>query len=480
MAAPAIIAEHQHQTGDVDTYLQQQAMDHLGLDRDTRQAVEAYFTPTVYDLGRIAVGGRLLEASAAHTGIDVDHYKGGTGARNGRSPAELSVTMAGKTAEWGLTDHNGVLLGGNKIVIEGLDELDDAEKNEVFQKLPRLTYEAGISESTSTAGDMGSNRSQYMDSYVTELHRVNPGYRHWRTGATGTSPEYGGNNYRQGGTGRILAKGTRFAREAYEQMHGVSKEVMDVSLLGFGNVGGWAVHELGKDSSYRISGIRDLGGTLRLADNQPGQPGIIITKEMVTEIADNLLLPKGTNKIELLRAAIEKNQPGIELIVDDTDILQVPADIHLPCAGKLSINDENVRTMVARIVVPGANIPYTLGAWRYLNSLDRHAEGKPRLALTDTTGNGGGVTASGVEFRAKANHVDRGTPMPTDAEVERLTVEAADRMYKAATAMAREFGTKDLGVSAKAVGIARIVMHLGLDLERRYADIVRTQTAVYN
>jgi glutamate dehydrogenase (NAD(P)+) len=82
--------------------------------------------------------------------------------------------------------------------------------------------------------------------------------------------------------------------------------------------------------------------------------------------------------------------PGVERVAHE-DFMGVDCDVLVPAAIESAVNDENVDSVRARIVVEGANLPLTPEADRKLS------EGGV-LVVPDILANAGGVTVSYFEW----------------------------------------------------------------------------------
>jgi glutamate dehydrogenase (NAD(P)+) len=72
-------------------------------------------------------------------------------------------------------------------------------------------------------------------------------------------------------------------------------------------------------------------------------------------------------------------------------VIDVECDIWIPAARPDVVNEDNVHRLKARLVVEGANIPFTLGAEEYL-----HERGV--LCIPDFIANAGGVICAAMEY----------------------------------------------------------------------------------
>jgi glutamate dehydrogenase (NAD(P)+) len=74
------------------------------------------------------------------------------------------------------------------------------------------------------------------------------------------------------------------------------------------------------------------------------------------------------------------------------DVIDVPCDIWIPAARPDVVNEDNVHRLNTRLVVEGANIPFTHGA-------ERHLHNKGVLCVPDFIANAGGVICAAMEYQ---------------------------------------------------------------------------------
>jgi glutamate dehydrogenase (NAD(P)+) len=73
-------------------------------------------------------------------------------------------------------------------------------------------------------------------------------------------------------------------------------------------------------------------------------------------------------------------------------VIDVPCDIWIPAARPDVVHEDNVRRLNTRLVIQGANIPFTLKAEQYLH-------GRRVLCVPDFIVNAGGVICAAMEYR---------------------------------------------------------------------------------
>lgn len=77
---------------------------------------------------------------------------------------------------------------------------------------------------------------------------------------------------------------------------------------------------------------------------------------------------------------------------DREAVIDFPCDIWIPAARPDAVNEDNVHRLKARLVVEGANIPFTYEAEKYLHE-------KGVLCVPDFIANAGGVICAAMEYR---------------------------------------------------------------------------------
>ncbi len=141
-----------------------------------------------------------------------------------------------------------------------------------------------------------------------------------------------------------------------------------VAIQGFGAVGKHAARFLAAEGAVLVAAA-DSGGTL--------------------------YNPKGIDVAELIRIkaagkTVGDYPQGQRLAGDG--VIDVECDIWIPAARPDVIHENNVHRLKARLVIQGANIPFTPGAEKYLHE-------KGVLCVPDFIGNAGGVICAAMEYR---------------------------------------------------------------------------------
>jgi glutamate dehydrogenase (NAD(P)+) len=114
----------------------------------------------------------------------------------------------------------------------------------------------------------------------------------------------------------------------------------------------------------------------------------------VADSAGAIHNPKGLD-FERLLAVKEEGRSvtayeGAEKLERDA-VVEVACDIWIPAARPDVVNEENVHRLNTKLVVQGANIPFTLGAEQYLHE-------KGVLCVPDFIANAGGVICAAMEY----------------------------------------------------------------------------------
>lgn len=141
-----------------------------------------------------------------------------------------------------------------------------------------------------------------------------------------------------------------------------------VAIQGFGAVGKHAARFLAEKGAVLVAAA-DSSGTL----HDPA--GIDVAALIALKDAGRSVLehPKG-RKLER------------DVVID------VECDIWIPAARPDVIHEDNVERLRTRLVIQGANIPFTLGAEKYLHE-------KGVLCVPDFIANAGGVICAAMEYR---------------------------------------------------------------------------------
>ena len=135
-----------------------------------------------------------------------------------------------------------------------------------------------------------------------------------------------------------------------------------IAIEGFGNIGSSAAKVFSENGAKLIA-ISTCKGAIH------NTKGLDVTKllEITKKYGDDVV----------------NHYSDAEKITKD-DLLCLPADILLPCAGPWTINSRNAHEIKARIICPGANIPITAEAEKALFN-------QKIISLPDFVSNSGGV-----------------------------------------------------------------------------------------
>jgi len=201
---------------------------------------------------------------------------------------------------------------------------------------------------------------------------------------------------------------------------GLQPQALRVAIEGFGNVGSSAAMHLHK-AGARVVAISTVKGGLR----NDGGLDIPALSERRSARGDEVVLDSGLGDA-----------------VPAESVPSTPADVFCPCAIMHSLSIKNAGQVVARIVVPGANVPYTEEAERIL-------QGRGILAIPDFVSNCGGILGSSMSRAGLSREriaatvtrrVERETKqLLTDSGAEQRTVRslateiALKRFYEAKT-----------------------------------------------
>jgi glutamate dehydrogenase (NAD(P)+) len=140
-----------------------------------------------------------------------------------------------------------------------------------------------------------------------------------------------------------------------------------VVIQGFGAVGKHTAQFL-TSKGARLVAVADSAGAVHNPDGLD-VPALLELKNAGKSVAD---YPDGTR-------------------LDKDDVIDVECDIWIPAARPDVVNEDNVQRLKTRLVVEGANIPFTLGAEEYL-----HERGV--VCIPDFIANAGGVICAAMEY----------------------------------------------------------------------------------
>ena len=155
---------------------------------------------------------------------------------------------------------------------------------------------------------------------------------------------------------------------------GLPQQGLRVAIEGFGNVGSSAALHLHK-AGARIVAISTVKGGLR---NDAGLDVPALVEGRRTR-GDAVVL-----------------ESSLGDTVTAESVPSTPADVFCPCAVMHSLSLKNAGQVAARLVVPGANVPYTEEAERIL-------QGRGIVAIPDFVSNCGGILGSSMS-RAGLSH----------------------------------------------------------------------------
>ncbi len=213
------------------------------------------------------------------------------------------------------------------------------------------------------APDLGSN-AQVMAWIVDQYGRQ---HGHSPAVVTGKPLALGGSPGREAATGR----GVMIC--ALEGAKDLGMEIKDlrVAVQGFGNVGMWAAKLLNEQGA-KVVAVSDVSGGLFNGD------GLDIEDICTYKDAQDHHTIEGYSA------------PGAER-VSHADFMGVDCNVLIPAAIESAINEDNVDSVKAKLIVEGANLPVTPEADRRLNE-------RGVLVLPDLLANAGGVTVSYFEW----------------------------------------------------------------------------------
>ncbi len=164
--------------------------------------------------------------------------------------------------------------------------------------------------------------------------------------------------------------GLRHAAEIAVEYCGLGIKRARVAIQGFGAVGKHAARFLAAEGAVLVA-VSDTAGTL----HDPG--GLDVAVLVRLKAAGGTVL----------------DYPGGRKLAADA-IIDVECDIWIPAARPDVIREDNVQRLRTKLVIQGANIPFTPGAEQYL-----YEHGV--LCVPDFIANAGGVICAAMEYRGQ-------------------------------------------------------------------------------
>lgn len=196
-----------------------------------------------------------------------------------------------------------------------------------------------------------------MDTFSQEYGFAQPGV------VTGKPVEIGGSLGRASATGR----GVVYIMEKAVEASGRKMNEVTVAIQGFGNVGSHAA-QFARESGARVVAVSDVKGGIY---NPAG-----------------LDIPEVQRYMEAHKTLVDF--PGAENISNE-QLLALDVDVLAPCALDGVIDEDNVSSVKAKIIVEGANGPLSTNASHELT-------GRGTIVVPDILANGGGVIVSYFEW----------------------------------------------------------------------------------
>jgi len=192
-------------------------------------------------------------------------------------------------------------------------------------------------------------------------------------------------------------------KDEVDRVVGLPREVGGIPLDELGATGyglSHAVEMALKQSDFEIKGARivvqGFGAVGKHAARFLTEQGAVLVG--AADSKGTLFNPKGLDVATL----IEHKQAGQSVIdfaggkaLDSDAVIDIECDIWIPAARPDVIHDDNVKRLNTRMVVQGANIPFTAGAEQYL-----HEQGI--ICVPDFIANAGGVICAAMEYHGSS------------------------------------------------------------------------------
>lgn len=328
-----------------------------------------------------------LEHGKITTGIRVQHnnkfgpYKGGIRFHQDVSLGEikaLSLWMSIKTAVVGIP------FGGSKggVVIDP-KTLSERDLEALSRSYVRSLFEIFGPEKDVPAPDLNTNPKildWMVDEYVKIARKSNKeaseNYLH--AAFTGKSMKDFGLSGREESTGF----GGVVILERLLKKIGIKPESQTLAVQGFGNVG-YHFADFATKLGIKVVSVSDSKGAII---KRPNGKTAALDIPLVMECK----LEKGMLAGCYCVGGVCDLKDG-KLLSND-QMISLPIDILIPAALENAINESNMKTVRAKIIIEMANGPVTPAAYDYLTK-------KGVIIVPDVLANAGGVTASYIEWR---------------------------------------------------------------------------------
>jgi glutamate dehydrogenase/leucine dehydrogenase len=155
------------------------------------------------------------------------------------------------------------------------------------------------------------------------------------------------------------------------------------------------IGKIGQKAKGKTAAVQGFGNVASVGAKLMRKEGIVITA--ISDIGATIYKPKGINVERAAEYAGENNkslkgysEPGLQTITHE-EFWRLPVDILFPAALENQINENNAKTIKAKIIIEGANGPTTVEA-------DKILEKKGTAIIPDILANAGGVVVSYFEW----------------------------------------------------------------------------------
>lgn len=271
---------------------------------------------------------------------------GGVRMMPGLSPLEVAELAHLMTLKYGFV---GLPIGGAKAGIIGDPEMPAEQKRELLAAFGR-----GLRPHL--------KRWHYMP--WTDMGTTDADIRHLAESAGVRDPGLKRPSTSSGFTGLSVAiAAAEAARSRQMDLSGLT-----LAIEGFGKVGSSVAREL-QSMGVKLVALSTSRGAVRKSDGFEVDQLLKLYGEAGSNVVN--IVGQGEN-------------------IEKAKLLELDVDILSPCAGPFSINQSNVSRIAARVVSPGANLPFAAGVQRTL-----HERGV--LCIPDFVANAGGVMGASMD-----------------------------------------------------------------------------------
>lgn len=195
-----------------------------------------------------------------------------------------------------------------------------------------------------------------------------------------------------------------------------------IAVQGFGNVG-YYFAKIASDEGYKIVAVSDSKGGI-VQNHRSQMTNDKFQKELDIEMVMKCKKEKGSLAGCYCSGGVCDVQGGT--LITNKELLELPVDILVPAALENIINEDNMRSIKAKVIVEMANGPITEEAYEYLTK-------KGVIIVPDVLANSGGVAVSYLEWYQNIHNVSWSEDK-VNKKLEQMMIQALEEIWKTSVA----------------------------------------------